>query len=74
MPKDQPTARPLGTGGESGGGAYAPDAQAEAPDSEEYSGGQSIKNYHGSKGGSEANAAAGSKPNRNQKETDSGGL
>lgn len=75
MSKDTPSSRPLSTGGESGGGNYAPDVQDRTPDEGEYSGGQSIKDYHGSEPGGKANAATGSNPDRPiSKETDSGGL
>lgn len=75
MSKEQPSARPLNTGGESGGGNYAEDVQARTPHEGKYEGGQSIKNYHGPAKGGESNAATKSNPDRPlAKETDSGGL
>lgn len=75
MSKEQPSARPLSTGGESGGGNYAEDVQSKTPSEGEFSGGQSIKNYHGSVQGGAANEATRANPSRPQeKETDSGGL
>jgi hypothetical protein len=75
MPKTTPASRPLNGGGESVGSAYSPDLQDKVGQHGDYSGGQSIKNYHSSVAGGSANEARTPvSDDSNKKDETNGGL